>query len=61
MIAELEEADDGTVIKANHCLVRYLPQNPEFAPEETVLEAGGFGQPHGGKRRNHRGGMPKAC
>ena len=39
MIAELEEADDGTVIKANHCLVRYLPQNPEFAPEETVLEA----------------------
>ena len=39
MIAGLEEADDGTVIKANHCLVRYLPQNPEFAPEETVLEA----------------------
>jgi len=35
MIAGLEEADDGTVIKANHCLVRYLPQNPEFAPEET--------------------------
>ena len=39
MIAGLEETDDGTVIKANHCLVRYLPQNPEFAPEETVLEA----------------------
>ena len=39
MIAGLEEADDGTVIKANHCLVRYLPQNPEFAPEETVLLA----------------------
>ena len=39
IIAGLEEADDGTVIKANHCLVRYLPQNPEFAPEETVLEA----------------------
>ena len=39
MIAGLEEADDGTVIKANHCLVRYLPQNPEFAPEESVLEA----------------------
>ena len=43
MIAGLEEADDGTVIKANHCLVRYLPQNPEFAPEETVLETGGYG------------------
>ena len=39
IIAGLEETDDGTVIKANHCLVRYLPQNPEFAPEETVLEA----------------------
>ena len=37
MIAGLEEADDGTVIKANHCLVRYLPQNPEFAPEELSL------------------------
>ena len=56
IIAGLEEADDGTVIKANHCLVRYLPQNPEFAPEETVLEAG---QPRGGKRRNHRGGCQK--
>lgn len=39
IIAGLEEADDGSVIKANHCLVRYLPQNPFFAPEETVLEA----------------------
>ena len=38
MIAGLEEADDGTVIKANHCLVRYLPQNPEFDPDETALE-----------------------
>lgn len=39
IIAGLEEADDGSVIKANHCMVRYLPQNPFFAPEETVLEA----------------------
>ena len=38
MIAGLEEADDGTVIKANQCLVRYLPQNPEFDPDETALE-----------------------
>lgn len=39
IIAGLEEADDGSVIKANHCMVRYLPQNPFFVPEETVLEA----------------------
>ena len=39
IIAGLEEADAGSVIKANHCMVRYLPQNPEFGPEETVLEA----------------------
>ncbi len=39
IIAGLEEADDGSVIKANHCMVRYLPQNPFFALEETVLEA----------------------
>ena len=58
IIAGLEEADDGTVIKANHCLVRYLPQNPEFAPEETVLEAAAW-QSCGGKRRNHRGGCQK--
>ena len=60
MIAGLEEADDGTVIKANHCLVRYLPQNPEFAPEETVLEA-----VLRGNRVEENAGtierMPKAC
>lgn len=39
MIAGLEEPDEGAVIRANHVLVRYLPQNPEFAPEETVLAA----------------------
>ena len=59
MIAGLEEADDGTVIKANHCLVRYLPQNPEFAPEETVLEAVLRGNRMEEKRRNHRGGCQK--
>ena len=49
------------VIKANHCLVGYLPQNPEFAPEETVLEAVLRGQPREEKRRNHPRRMPKAC
>lgn len=39
MIAGLEEPDEGTVITANHCVVRYLPQNPLFSDEETVLQA----------------------
>ena len=39
IIAGLEEPDEGTVIKAKHCMVRFLPQNPQFGAEETVLEA----------------------
>ncbi len=39
IIAGIEEPDEGRVIKANHCMIRFLPQNPEFEPEETVLEA----------------------
>lgn len=39
IIAGLEEPDAGTVIKANHCMVRFLPQNPQFDEEETVLDA----------------------
>ena len=39
IIAGLEEPDDGSVIKANHCMVRFLPQNPQFGEKETVLEA----------------------
>lgn len=39
MIAGLEEPDEGSVIRANHTVVRYLPQNPEFLPHETVLQA----------------------
>ncbi len=39
MIAGLEEPDEGRVVRANHCIVRYLPQNPMFAEEETVLDA----------------------
>ena len=39
IIAGLEEPDAGKVIKANHCMVRFLPQNPEFGQTETVLEA----------------------
>ena len=38
LIAGLEEADDGKVIRANHITVRFLPQMPEFSEQETVLE-----------------------
>lgn len=39
IIAGLEEPDEGRVIMANHCMVSFLPQNPQFAEDETVLEA----------------------
>lgn len=39
MIAGLEEPDEGEIIKANHIVIRYLPQNPFFLEEETVLES----------------------
>ena len=39
IIAGIEEPDEGKVIKANHCMVRFLPQNPEFDADETVLQA----------------------
>lgn len=39
MLAGLEEPDEGRIIMANHCMVRFLPQTPEFDREHTVLEA----------------------
>lgn len=39
IIAGLEEPDEGRVIKANNCVIRFLPQNPVFGEEETVLQA----------------------
>lgn len=39
IIAGLEEPDEGRVIMANHCMVRFLPQNPCFEENETALEA----------------------
>lgn len=38
IIANLEEPDSGTVTMGSNLVVRYLPQNPEFLPEETMLE-----------------------
>lgn len=37
-IAGLESVDSGKLIHSNHFRVEYLPQNPEFDSESTVLE-----------------------
>lgn len=39
ILAKIEEPDSGKVICANHVVMRYLPQNPFFLPEKTVLES----------------------
>lgn len=39
IMAGLEEADTGNVIYANHVVLRYLPQQPEFEAGATVLQA----------------------
>ncbi|NLL76937.1 MAG: ABC-F family ATP-binding cassette domain-containing protein [Clostridiales bacterium] len=39
IIAGLEETDEGNVIRANHVICSYLPQQPEFEEEENVLQA----------------------
>ncbi len=39
LIAGLEEPDEGSIIRASHVVVRYLPQTPIFADDMTVLEA----------------------
>jgi ATP-binding cassette subfamily F protein uup len=38
IIAEVEYFDTGKITKANGIKIEYLPQNPEFEPEATVLE-----------------------
>lgn len=39
IIAGLEDADAGEVIRANHLVIHYLPQMPEFDPKASVLES----------------------
>ena len=39
IIAGLEEPDDGKVIFANNHVVSYLPQTPQFDPEDTVIDS----------------------
>lgn len=38
IVAGLEEPDEGKVTMANHVIVRYLPQNPEFKEGTKVLD-----------------------
>ena len=39
MIAGLEQPDEGKIVMANHVVVAYLPQNPVFDAEKTVISA----------------------
>lgn len=39
IIAGLEMPEEGKVTRANHVVVRYLPQNPVFDPELSVLDS----------------------
>ena len=38
IIAGAEEPDEGSVTRANHIVVRYLPQNPIFDEKKSILE-----------------------
>ena len=38
MIMGEEEADEGKITTANHVVLRYLPQHPEFDPNKSSLE-----------------------
>lgn len=39
IIAGIEEPDEGSVVRANHIVVRYLPQNLVFDGNMTILES----------------------
>lgn len=39
MLMGLEEPDEGSVTRANHVVLHYLPQMPEFDPEAKVLQS----------------------
>ena len=39
ILAGLEESDEGTVVWRRNLDIRYLPQNPQFTPGDTVLES----------------------
>lgn len=37
IMAGYEEPDGGTVVRANNLVIHYLPQDPEFDPEDDIL------------------------
>lgn len=39
IIAGLEEEDEGKITRANNMVIGYLPQNPQFNPEDSVIDA----------------------
>ena len=39
ILAGMEEPEEGKVVLANHVVLRYLPQHPQFKEGQTVLEA----------------------
>ena len=39
MIVGMETPEKGTITRANHIVIRYLPQHPSFRENSTVLEA----------------------
>ncbi|NLL78498.1 MAG: ABC-F family ATP-binding cassette domain-containing protein [Clostridiales bacterium] len=39
LMAGLEEPEEGRIVRANHAMVRYLPQHPDFKEDETILES----------------------
>ena len=39
MIAGLEESDSGTITRASHLVISFLPQHPLFPEEQTVIES----------------------
>lgn len=55
MLAGLEEPDEGSRIAANHVFIQYLPQNPQFPEEKSVLESVLGGYDAGTGALNHAG------
>lgn len=38
IVAGLEDPDEGTVTRANHIVINYLSQNPDFDPDKSVID-----------------------
>lgn len=39
LVAGLEEADGGSIIRSRNLDIRYLPQNPEFVPGDDIIQS----------------------